>query len=43
MRRYILRENIMNGAVIGRELLMDRETWRVAFHGVAKSQTRLSY
>ena len=25
-----------------RELEMDRETWRAATHGVAKSQTRLS-
>ena len=24
------------------ELVMDRETWRVAVHGVAKSWTRLS-
>ena len=24
------------------ELVMDRETWRVVIHGVAKSQTRLS-
>ena len=24
------------------EFVMDRETWRAAIHGVAKSQTRLS-
>ena len=25
-----------------RELMMNREAWRVAIHGIAKSQTRLS-
>ena len=25
-----------------RELMMDREAWRVAFHGYTKSQTQLS-
>ena len=26
-----------------RQMVMDREAWRAAIHGVAKSRTRLSY
>ena len=35
-------DTIDMGLVELRELVMDREAWRVVVHGVAKSQTRLS-
>ena len=39
-------DSVINSMAMGlgglRELVMDREAWRAAVHGVAKSQTQLS-
>ena len=39
-------DGIMDSMVVSlselRELVLDREAWRAAIHGVAKSRTRLS-
>ena len=33
----------ITNAIDGREFVLEREAWHAAVHGVAKSQTQLSY
>ena len=46
MTEYEMVDGISDSVNMGlgelRELVMDREAWRAAIHGVAKSRTRLS-
>ena len=43
MRRLDGINDAMDMRLVGlREMVMDREAWRAAVHGVMKSQTRLS-
>ena len=45
--QYSSLENFMDSMDVSlselRELVMDREAWRAAIHGVEKSRTRLSH